>query len=204
MVLQKPSPCPLCASEPLRRRANELYDSDATNAEIAGACKVTLSQVVYHYEHCAAKIRERDERVEAEAKVARERVQAHSEALAHVQATPGDSRSALCVLDGPTLIARLNNYLTQIETLIHTPDPTDPKKLRVSLAALDQARKTVETMSKLYLDVMKAQLDAEVQGEFRRIVMECINAADPATRQRIIAEIQSRTAIFGTLGGAGM
>ena len=130
--------------------------------------------------------------------------EAHCEALAHVQATPGDSRSALCVLDGPTLIARLNHYLTQIETLIHTPDPTDPKKLRVSLAALDQARKTVETMSKLYLDVMKAQLDAEVQGEFRRIVMECINAADPATRQRIIAEIQSRTAIFGTLGGAGM
>jgi hypothetical protein len=59
-------------------------------------------------------------------------------------------------------------------------------------------------MARLYLDIMQAQLDLTVQNEFRRIVMEAINATAPEVRQRIIAEIQARAAVFGVLSEGGV
>ncbi len=101
---------------------------------------------------------------------------------------------------GQAIINRLNSYLLQVEAIIEAGEPSD---IRGTLLALDQARKTCETMARLYLDVMQAQLDLTVQTEFRRIVMEAINATAPEVRQRIVAEIQARASVFGALDMGG-
>jgi len=201
MALQKPSPCPFCTSESLRLQAEGLYADDVSDVEIARQCRVQVAQVRYHFEQCTVRVAELGARIASDdAKDA----ESQAEVDARREVLLGGSDGACTALDGSLLISRLNRYLTLVEGLIVQENPKDPKSMRVSLSALDQARKTVETMTKLYLDMMQAQLDADVQSEFRRIVMEAINAADPATRQRIVVEIQSRAAVFGTVGGIGM
>ena len=105
------------------------------------------------------------------------------------------------LLSGQAIVARLNGYLSTVEEIIEAGAPGD---IRGMLLALDQARKTCETMAKLYLDSMKVQLGTKVQAEFQRIVIEEINATAPDVRRRIVAEIQSRAAVFGVFGGAGV
>lgn len=100
-------------------------------------------------------------------------------------------------MEGEAIIRRLNSYLLKVEGLIQTMDIDDPRSM---LLALDQARKTCESLGKLYLDVMRAQLDVEVQIEFRRIVMAAINSTAPDVAKRIISEIRARAASHGVLG----
>ena len=100
-------------------------------------------------------------------------------------------------LDSSGITRRLESYLGVVETILEGIPDDDPK---AQLAAIDQARKTCESIAKMHLDIMRAQLDVQVQHEFRQIVMEAINEAAPDVRQRIIQEIQSRARAFGVLG----
>lgn len=102
------------------------------------------------------------------------------------------------ISEGEAIIHRLNSYLLKVEGLIQTMDLDDPRSM---LLAIDQARKTCETLAKLYLDIIKAQIDVKVQNEFRQIVLDAINSTAPDVRQRIVSEIRSRAATCGVLGG---
>ena len=98
------------------------------------------------------------------------------------------------------LTERLEAYLGRVEGILDGIDDSDPRN---KIGAIDQARKTCESIAKIHLDLMRAQLDVQVQQEFRRIVMEAINDTAPEVRQRIVSEIQSRARAFGVLGGLG-
>lgn len=191
-----PAACPYCSTPALSRRAAQLTENGMTDSEIAGQCATTVQQLTQHRQVCSLTLAARES--ELAVKEAKELAAKKKSDEARVSLLDDQQDEALA---GDAIVQRLNAYLKRVEELIEAAPADD---LRGALLALDQARKTCETMSKLYLDIMKAQLDASVQSEFRRIVMEAINAADPATRQRIIAEIQSRAAVFGTLGGAGL
>lgn len=179
--------CPLCSDPSLEARVAELQTMGQPDSKVAVQCGVTVDQLRAHTLGCVPA-------AQAAAAAQAAEVASSQDGLPQ-PAAPG-------VVDGGTIIARLQEYLRQVETIISSnPDPAD---VRTTLMALDQARKTCETMAKLYLEIMQAQLDASVQAEFRRIVLEAINAADPATRQRIVDEITARAALFGALGGPGL
>lgn len=180
-----PASCLLCANPRIMELADRLVCGGLDDVGVAKECGVTRDQLRNHLEVCA---------VRGTGRAALDQ-ESHAQGLLNLaQDAPGDA------LDGQAIISRLNNYLRQVEAIIAAGEPSD---IRGMLLALDQARKVCETMAKLYLDIMQAQLDLNVQNEFRRIVIEAVNAADPATRERIVAEIQTRAAVFGVLGGGG-
>jgi hypothetical protein len=196
----KPSPpaaapvaCPLCADQALQARAREMLQISG-DPTVAQALGVPLDVFRTHFSAHASPLADSPTSttpvIQTGEDIRKQLENVRQEAMGGVDASLGST----------DITRRLGMYLDLTEGILAGIAVGDHK---LKLLALDQARKNCETIAKLHLDIMRAQLDVQVQAEFRQIVMEAINDTAPAVRQRILDQIQSRARTLGVLGYDG-
>lgn len=104
--------------------------------------------------------------------------------------------------DGDDLLMRLRSYLGRVELLFD--NPVFQTDIKAAVLVLDQARKTCETLARLYLDIMRAQSDVTAQNQFRESVLEAIGEVDDGVRQKIVRAIKRRAELLGIASGNGL
>jgi len=98
-------------------------------------------------------------------------------------------------------IGKLTKYLEVVDGVIMREEMQPEPDPRVLVGAADEGRKICETNAKLFLDLWRLRVDAKVQDDFMRIVLEVVNQIAPAAKERIVERIKARLAM-ATAGGA--